>query len=205
MLDKKLLILNNQNMYLGLIFVILFLNFSKIITKYCSSVGQLTKDNSIEVKETKRCVYLDTNEFGKSGDVKLKVTAYFSFFMEDKMYYRGSDTLLGYDINLNNYKSSDSYSTSNPYYVENANVYYYESTYYFTIPLSITQRYLYISVPDASMYARNHKTIIKVEQGLSTGAIIGIIFAVIALIAIAIIAFIWYRKKKNLGSISSLL
>ena len=185
----------------SLILFVLFLKYQTITTNTFYSVGQLTKNNYINVTGNDYCVYLDTNEFGNSGEVKIKVTTYFSFFMEKFLYYGGNDKI-AWQNELNNKLSFESYDASNPYYVENANIYYYECNLVFKIPLSSTQRYIYISIPKFSMYSNAHLTEIRVVGGLSAGGIAGIIIAVIVVIAIAIIAFIFYRKKKA-GSISS--
>ena len=69
-----------------LFFVIVILNLSKIATMRFSVKGQLTKTNYTKVKDNdKTCVYIDTNEYGNSGKIKIKVTTYNSFFMEDIM------------------------------------------------------------------------------------------------------------------------
>ena len=52
------------------------------------------------------------------------------------------------------------------------------------------------------MHATNAHSETRIILGLSTGAIVGIIFAVIAVIAIGVIVFICYRKKMR-GSASS--
>ena len=56
-----------------------FLKYQKITTKTFYSAGQLTKNNYINVTDDEPCVYLDTNEFGNSGEIHIKVTAYYSF------------------------------------------------------------------------------------------------------------------------------
>ena len=71
-----------------LFFVILILNLSKIATMRFYVIGQLTKTNYTKVKDNgDNCVYIDTNEYGNSDKIKIKVTTYNSFFMEDIMYY----------------------------------------------------------------------------------------------------------------------
>ena len=185
----------------SLILFVLFLKYQKITTKTFYSAGQLTKNNYINVTANDHCIYLDTNEFGNSGEVKIKVTTYFSFFMEKVMYY-GENDKVDWQNDLNNQKSFESYDALNPYYVHKGDIYYLESNLVFKIPLSSAQRYIYISIPKSSMHTDTHLTEIRVVGGLSAGGIAGIIIAVIVVIAIAIIAFIFYRKKKA-GSISS--
>ena len=188
-------------MKLILFFIICILNITNIISRTFYQKGLLTKDNSITVNGGDYCTYLDTAEFGNSGEIHIKVTAYYSFFMENIMYYGGSDNIEG-SINLYDNKTFSSYTSSEPYYVYNGNLYYLEYTYYFYIPLPSTKKYLYISIPQNSMYATNAHSETRIILGLSTGAIVGIIFAVIAVIAIGVIVFICYRKKMR-GSASS--
>ena len=93
-----------------LFFVIVILNLYKITMMRFSVKGQLTKTNYTKVKDNdKTCVYIDTNEYGNSGKIKIKDTTYNSFFMEDKIYYGGTKDLL-YTIELNNSKKDDSFS-----------------------------------------------------------------------------------------------
>ena len=93
-----------------LFFVILILNLSKIATMRFYVIGQLTKTNLTKVKDNgENCVYIDTNEYGNSDKIKIKVTTYNSFFMEDIMYYGWTNDVL-YTIELNNSKKNDSYS-----------------------------------------------------------------------------------------------
>ena len=187
-------------MKLLIFFIIGFLNLSEIITKTYYSKGHLSKDNIISVKDHENCVYLDTNEIGNSGEIKIKVTTYNSFFMENVMHYGGSNSIEN-SISLTNNKTFDSYTASQSFYYD-FRTFYLEFSYYFYIPISSSQRYLYVSIPNHSMYATTAYTEIKVESGLSAGAIVGIVFAIIAVIIIAIIIVIFYRRK-NLSSNSS--
>ena len=65
-------------------------------------------------------------------------------------------------------------------------------------PFHLEERYLYVSIPKFSMYADTAITEIMVVEttGLSGGAIAGIVIGVVAVVALAIIAFICYRKKR---------
>ena len=180
-------------MKLIIFFVIGFLNLSEIITTTFYSKGQLSKDNVISVKEQERCVYLDTNEFGNSGEIKIKVTTYNSFFMENVMHYGGSNNIVD-PISLTTNKTFDSYSSSQSFYYD-FRTFYLEFSYYFYIPIPPSQRYLYVSIPKHSMYASTAYTEIRIESGLSAGAIVGIVFLIIAIIIIAIIGIILYRRK----------
>ena len=152
-------------MKLIIFFVIGFLNLSEIITTTFYSKGQLSKDNVISVKEQERCVYLDTNEIGNSGEIKIKVTTYNSFFMENVMHYGGSDNIVD-PISLTTNKTFDSYSSSQSFYYD-FRTFYLEFSYYFYIPIPPSQRYLYVSIPKHSMYATTAYTEIRIESGSS--------------------------------------
>ena len=180
-----------------LFFVILILNLSKIATMRFYVIGQLTKTNYTKVKDNgENWVYIDTNEYGNSDKIKIKVTTYNSFFMEDIMYYGWTNDVL-YTIELNNSKKNDSYSASSSFYFD-FRTFYFHFTYYYDIPVSSSERYLYVSIPKFSMYADTAITEIMVVEttGLSGGAIAGIVIGVVAVVTLAIIAFICYRKKR---------
>ena len=66
-------------MKLILFFIICILNITNIISRRFYQKGLLTKDNSITVNGGDYCTYLDTAEFGNSGEIHIKVTAYYSF------------------------------------------------------------------------------------------------------------------------------
>ena len=178
-------------MELILFLIIFFLNLSKIKTHYVK--GKLSKDNSITVKEQNSSVYLETNEFGNNGEICVKVTVHSSKFFETEMFYGGS----------NNIENSISLTNSKPYAFSSSiesifDFYYYEFSYYFYIPFTSSQRYLYVSIPNFSTLFSFSYAEINVEiNGLSEYTILIIVSAVIAIIDIIviIIAIIRYRKK----------
>jgi hypothetical protein len=135
-------------MKLIIFFAIIFLNLSKIETKRFYIRGKLTKTNYTKVKQgDEGCVYLDTNDYGNNGEITIKVTTYNSFFMEEIMYYGGTNDLQTNHIGLNISKNYDDYSHSSTSFFYDLRIFYLYYTYYFYIPVSPSQRYLYVSIP----------------------------------------------------------
>ena len=159
--------------------------------------GTLEKSGSVLITSSHyynpEALCLDLDQFKDDTELLFEAIIYHGHFNEEKMYYGGNSSNLS---NVSLYLYEKRFSEKAGKYDGGGD--YFKFTYYFKIPKPIKFKYLYVSTPkfDASKIEIKNVSSFP-SEGMSIGAIIGIIIGSVALLAIIIIAIYFCIKHKN--------
>ena len=151
----------------------------------------LTVDGFLGFGESKEytsngyCVYLDIIEFNHEKEIKVKVTIYKGIFLEEIMYYKGSN-----EEKKHNEKME--FELFQDYIEKEAGSYSHEKLYdkctlYFNIP-KLNNKYIYISIPNSTLISKGY-ILISVNKSFPAWAIALIVIGSVAIFVFIIILY----------------
>ena len=158
--------------------------------------GYLGNGDSKEYTSSGYCVYLDVLEFDeKRSEINVTVTVHKGKFLENVMYYKGSD-----EEKANGEKVE--FNTSKIFYEEDKGSYshdklYSKYTYIFKIPKS-NNNYIYVSIPEVILTSDGYVEI-SVNKKLPGWAIVLIVIGSVGVLVIIIILYMTSCCKYKLS------
>ena len=148
--------------------------------------GFLGFGESKEYTSSGYCVYLDKIEFNHEKEIKVKVTIYKGIFLEEIMYYKGSNEEKKHNEKME-FQSYQDYSEKEAGSYSHSKL-YDKCTLYFKIP-KLNNKYIYISIPNSTLISKGY-ILISVNKSFPAWAIALIVIGSVAIFVFIIILYL---------------